>query len=331
MLSFSFANLQSRILIVMKRIYLYLLIIVLAATASIYLFIPTEINVTKVAAVNATFPAGTRFFMNTEKWKEWWPASESGVNTISNEVGFFHKQAHHSITKELFNGHAINTTFKGTTLKGEIIYAQLGIDSVAFFWKYTYNCSYNPITRIQEYFMLKDLKKNAAEILESLKSFLEKEENVYGMKIQHSFVVDTILISTKAMFSSSPNIEQVYKMIDQLKEYTKAQGAKETGFPMVNISVFDKTHFQTMVAIPVDKKLKETAQFSWKKMVAGKILIGEVKGGDFRTKNAFAEMHNYVIDHQLTSPAIPYISLVTDRKQESDSSKWISRIYYPVM
>jgi hypothetical protein len=79
------------------------------------------------------------------------------------------------------------------------------------------------------------------------------------MKIQHSFVVDTILISTKAMFSASPSIDQVYKMIDQLKEYTKAQGAKETGFPMVNISVLDKTHFQTMVAIPVDKKLKETA------------------------------------------------------------------------
>jgi hypothetical protein len=65
--------------------------------------------------------------------------------------------------------------------------------------------------------------------------------------------------------------------------------------------------------------------------VAGKILIGEVRGGDATTKNAFAEMHNYVVDHQMTSPAIPFISLVTDRKQEPDSSKWISRIYYPVM
>ncbi len=318
-------------LIAMKRIYLYLLILVIAAIASIYVFIPTEINVTKIAAVNATFPAGTRFFMNTEKWKEWWPVSDTEVSAISKEVGFFHHQAHHTITKELFNGHAINTTFKGNTFKGEIIYAQLGIDSVAFFWKYAYNCSYNPITRIQEYYMLKELKENTSEILGSLKSFLEKEENVYGMKIQHSFVVDTILISTKTTFETTPNIDQVYTMVNQLKDYTKAQGAKETGFPMVNITVLDKTHFQTMVAIPVDKKLNETAQFSWKKMVAGKILIGEVKGGDTRTKNAFAEMHNYVIDHQITSPAIPFISLVTDRKQEPDSSKWISRIYYPVM
>jgi hypothetical protein len=317
--------------ITMKKIYLYLLIFVIAAIASIYVFIPTEINVTKIAAVNATFPAGTRFFMNAEKWKEWWPASDSEVTTISNEVGFFHQHAHHTITKELFNGHAISTTFKGNLLKGELIYAQLGIDSVAFFWKYAYNCSYNPITRIQEYYMLKELKENTAEILASLKSFLEKEENVYGMKIQHSFVVDTILISTKTTFPTSPNIDQVYNMIAQLKVYTKEQNAKETGFPMVNITVLDKAHFQTMVALPVDKKLNETSNFSWKKMVAGKILIGEVKGGDATTKNAFAEMHNYVVDHQMTSPAIPFISLVTDRKQEPDSSKWISRIYYPVM
>lgn len=315
----------------MKKIYQYLFVLIIVAIASIYVFIPTEINVTKIAAVNATFPAGTRFFMNSEKWKEWWPAPDSGITEISKEVGFFHHQAHHTIGKELFNGHAINTTFKGNTLKGEVIYAQLGADSVAFFWKYAYTCSYNPIKRIQEYFMLKDLKENTAEILNGLKNFLEKEEKVYGMKIQHSLVVDTILISTKTIFPSSPNIDQVYKMIDQLKTYTKEQNAKETGYPMVNVTVLDKTHFQTMVALPVDRKLTETPIFSWKKMVAGKILIGEVKGGDARTKNAFEEMHNYVVDHQITSPAIPFISLVTNRKQESDSSKWISRIYYPVM
>jgi len=65
------------------------------------------------------------------------------------------------------------------------------------FWKYQYNCSYNPIQRIRDYYLLKDLKDNTAEILNSFKQFLEKEEKVYGMKIQHSFVVDTILISTK--------------------------------------------------------------------------------------------------------------------------------------
>ncbi|MEI8073334.1 MAG: hypothetical protein WCH78_01195 [Bacteroidota bacterium] len=315
----------------MKKIVAIVLVTILAAIASIYIFIPSEIPVTKIAAVNATSAAGTRFLLNPEKWKEWWPSNDPGITSISKEVGFFYKGAHHTPAKELFNGYAINTIFKGTALKGEIIYAQLGSDSVAFFWKYQYTCSNNPIQRLQEYFMLKELKENTAEVLNSLKAFLENEEKVYGMKIKHSFVVDTILISTKAIFPSSPSIDQVYQMVYQLKKYVKQKNAKETGFPMVNVSILDKTHFQMMVALPVDRQLEETTLFSWKKMVAGKILIGEVKGGDARTKKAFAEMHNYVTDYQITSPAIPFISLVTDRKQEPDSSKWISRIYYPVL
>jgi len=120
-------------------------------------------------------------------------------------------------------------------------------------------------------------------------------------------------------------------MIGQLKTYIKQQNAQETGFPMVNVLALDKTQVQTMVAIPVNKQLAETTVFSWKKMVAGKILIGEVKGGTERTKQAFDEMHNYVTDYHLTSPAIPFISLVTDRMIEKDSTKWISKVYYPVM
>ncbi len=315
----------------MKKLLTILLVAIFVAIAAIYFLIPSEIQVTKIAAVNATASASTRFFMNPEKWSEWWPASDTGLSSLSKEVGFFYQNAHHTPAKALFNGYAINTTFKGNSLKGEIVYAQLGMDSVAFFWKYQYICSNNPIKRIQEYFMLKELKENTACILNSLKSFLETEEKVYGMKIQHSLVVDTILISTKNVFPTSPSIDQVYAMIGELKEYIKQKNAKETGYPMINVTILDKQHFQTMVALPVDQKLEETSKFSWKKMVAGKILIGEIKGGDTKTKKAFAEMHNYVTDYHITSPAIPFISLVTDRKKESDSSKWISRIYYPVM
>ena len=36
-------------------------------------------------------------------------------------------------------------------------------------------------------------------------------------------------------------------------------------------------------------------------------------------------------DYHLTSPAISFQSLVTDRQVEKDSLKWITKIYYPIM
>ena len=34
-------------------------------------------------------------------------------------------------------------------------------------------------------------------------------------------------------------------------------------------------------------------------------------------------------DNALSSPAIPFESLVTNRMQEPDTSKWVTKIYYP--
>jgi hypothetical protein len=63
----------------------------------------------------------------------------------------------------------------------------------------------------------------------------------------------------------------------------------------------------------------------------GNILITEIKGGSASIDKAFKEMENYVSDYRRTPPAIPFQSLVTDRMKEPDTSKWITRIFYPVM
>jgi hypothetical protein len=65
-------------------------------------------------------------------------------------------------------------------------------------------------------------------------------------------------------------------------------------------------------------------------MIAGNILVAEVKGGPYTVTNAFNSLHDYVTDHDLQSPAIPFQSLITNRLQQPDSTKWITKIYYPI-
>jgi hypothetical protein len=38
-----------------------------------------------------------------------------------------------------------------------------------------------------------------------------------------------------------------------------------------------------------------------------------------------------VQDHQRVAPAIPFQSLVTDRTKQPDTSKWVTRLYWPIM
>ena len=62
----------------------------------------------------------------------------------------------------------------------------------------------------------------------------------------------------------------------------------------------------------------------------GNILVGETKGGRTATDSAIKAMEAYTNDHNHFSIALPFLSLITDRTKEKDSSKWVTKIYYPV-
>ena len=85
-----------------------------------------------------------------------------------------------------------------------------------------------------------------------------------------------------------------------------------------------------MTAIPVNKYIPTNKNFLFKRMVPGKILVTEVIGGVNTTANALKELELYITDRHLQSPAIPFESLVTDRSKQPDTSKWVTKVYYPI-
>jgi hypothetical protein len=62
----------------------------------------------------------------------------------------------------------------------------------------------------------------------------------------------------------------------------------------------------------------------------GNTLEAEFKGGPEATLKAFELFDTYKNDMGYTAPAIPYQLLVTDRAKEADTTKWVTKFYYPV-
>ena len=60
-------------------------------------------------------------------------------------------------------------------------------------------------------------------------------------------------------------------------------------------------------------------------------MTGEVTGGQKEIEEAQKQMELYITDYQRSIIAIPFQMLITDRTREPDSSKWITRIYFPVV
>jgi hypothetical protein len=169
-----------------------------------------------------------------------------------------------------------------------------------------------------------------AGILHHLQSFAEDKKNVYGFDIKQVSTKDTFLVTTKAVFSSYPSTANTYQLINKLKDYIDQQDAKQTGYPIINITQLDTNRFQVMTAVPVNKQLTNNGPIFFTRMVPGQFLAIDVKGGPSQVQEAVNQLHLYFSDYQRTSMAIPFQALITDRVAQPDTLQWNTRIYQPV-
>ena len=108
-------------------------------------------------------------------------------------------------------------------------------------------------------------------------------------------------------------------------------GRLENNFPMLHVRKSNDNTFETMVAIPINKYLEGKGKILNKRFVPWKVLTAEVKGGDYTVNEAFKQMLLYMSDNQIKGMAFPFASLVTERNMQPDTSKWITRIYTPIL
>jgi ribosomal protein L21E len=316
----------------MKKWIIGVSIIVILAVAYLYLFIPTMVSFHNSLTFGANFQGFNRVIYDQENWEKWWPGKEQNPASKNIQPAFQFKGNTYTVVEKRYNSFVISITGDDIKANTSLNFVPVTNDSVHLIWIGQSITSSNPFKRLQLYQELKELNSNMEGILETMRSYFSKQENIYGRSIQQIPVTDSVLVSTYGNSKGYPTTEFIYGLIDELEIYASSQSTKETGFPMLHVTTTDSVNFLTRVALPVEKRLPSSGNISYKWMMAGgKILVTEVKGGPAIIQKAFRELENYVHDHRRVAPAIPFQSLITDRMKEKDTSKWVTKIYYPVM
>lgn len=305
----------------MKKILLLLVLALTLAVGAVYIFIPGTVQVSAATPVKAALPGVYRIMSEDGNWKKWWPADQ--LLQLNDR--------RYKIEGHIFNAFDISVIENNDSVNSRIDLAFITPDSLTLGWSAIINTGLNPFKRWKASNRTKQLEKDFSAILSSIKNHMEKTENIYGFPVRATTVVDSILISAKKEFTKKPGVTEIENLVGQLRQYISLNGAKTTNFPMLNVLAADENHYEVMVAIPVDRRLPATKDFAPKYMLAGgNILEAEVKGGPYTIEKAFGEFENFRSDHKFTSPAIPFQLMVTDRAKETDTAKWVTRLYYPI-
>jgi hypothetical protein len=308
----------------MRRWFFYLLTLVILIAGAAYFLIPDDQNFSYQTTISCTDDGAMRLLHDKSKWQSWFPGERKDDST------FTYKSFTYRIKKMLFTGVEIILFNESDTITGDLEIISAGSDSANLIWNSSHILPGDPLKRFTGYFRGNKMRGNIESFLGEIKSFFEKEENIYGMKVSEQTVKDPSLVAVKNTFDHYPSIQEIYAMINAIKEYVQKKGGQEKDYPMLNVHTDDSLTYEVMAAIPTTTDLPSEGNFALKKMVLGNILVAEVKGGFGAIINGEQQLAAYVRDHKKSSPAIPYQMLVTNRLLEPDTSKWITRLYYPV-
>jgi effector-binding domain-containing protein len=273
-----------------------------------------------------------RYLSDQTKWDKWWPnESKEGQTSINNPPAL--NNYSYRVTKKLYNVVEVETIKKAQVIAGKIIIIPIAEDSLIVQWRNTFATSINPFIRIQQYLEAINIKKNVAALLDSLKSFSENKQKVYGFPIHHTTLKDTALVAIKAVTPVYPSTTFIYNIVAELRAYIKSHNGKEANYPMLNVTKRDDFHYEVIIAVPTNKPLIGNQRIVSKRMIIykDKLLTADVNGGPENIMRAHQALNDYMSDYNLISPVIKWESLITDRSKEKDSTKWVTKICIPIV
>lgn len=314
----------------MKRIFAVIVIIVFILFALSWFLIPAKLTISGAASYHANKEAVYRFLISDSNWHKWWPgtASKNDKGTWSFRYDDYTIQ----IEKIMYDAISLKLETNTSSLEGLLRVVPYKIDSLGIEIATEINNGTNPFNRIPGYFRAKKTKRMLNDIITSLQNYTSDLSNIYGINIKKEKVQYEGLVTAKQSFLHYPTTNDIYAIIEKLRNYVNRSGGKELFFPMLNINRIDSTNYIAQVGLPVDKKLPEEGDISLKLMLkGGNILTGDVTGGPNKIEEAMKQIEKYILDYQLLTVAIRFQMLITDRTKQPDSTKWVTRLYYPVL
>ena len=310
---------------------LLVVLLVLICLASIYIFIPDRIMVSEVEEVESSERIVAKYLNSNENRQKWWPSSGQILDSTGFESSVLDYEGYKfDFRNPDYNFNEVLITNNSLKTNSIITWDLSTKNLIRIHWKVSIPASYNPVTRVFQYIRAHRLKSHMAFIMESFLKFIVNSKNVYGIHFEREIVQDTILATSNTISISYPKTSEVYNRINSIKKYLREQGANQVNPAMLNISKNEQGAFQLIIAVPINRIVPPVQGILINRMVPGNILVAQIKGGPQSVAKGFNQMNLYLKDFKLVSPAMPFQSLITDRVDEPDTSKWVTKIYYPI-
>jgi hypothetical protein len=313
----------------MKKWIVWFFVIFVLGISSIYIFIPAKIVITNISSAEATITGEFRYISQEENWEKWWRNAD-GKSHNKGEP-FMYGTNEFRISRRSYNSVGIDIRGDGLDIPSFIHLISYAIDSTGAVWACEMPRTFNPFTRIRNYLNAREIKKNMTGVMKVFSAFISKPDNVYGMTIYKTTVRDTLMVSARFTSPDYPTTAQLYEYFDTLKRSIIKQKATPVGFPIMNLRKMPDGSFETQTGMPTNRLLKNDGKILALRMPPGLFMTADIRGGAYTVDEGMRQLDLFIQEYNRVKIATGFQILITDRRHEPDTTKWITKIKIPIV
>jgi hypothetical protein len=313
----------------MKKWIVWLLVILVLGIAAIYIFIPPKIVITNISSAEATISGEFRYIGQEENWEKWW-RDENGKSHVKGEPFTYGNYQYH-ITKQAYNSVGVEIERSGNKIPSTISLVSYSLDSTGAIWVCEISAPINPVARLRIDLNASEMKKSMTSVMKVFSAFISNPKNVYGMTIYKTTVHDTLMVSARFISPTYPTAIQLYSYFDTLKQAISKQHGTAVGFPIMNLRKMPDGEFETQTGMPTNRLLKNDGKILAIRMPPGLFLTSDIRGGTYSVDEAVKQLELFVTEYSRIKIATGFQILITDRRNEPDTTKWITQIKIPIV
>jgi hypothetical protein len=315
----------------MKKWFVAVLLLVLVGFLFIfYQFIPAKIGILQTETTEITQTAAFRVLSNESKWPKWWK-DENGKSPADGAP-----LSYNGFDFKLVSRHAgvigVEIAKGNFRLNSFITLIAFKYDSLLLLWRTdSLITGINPVARLAQFNRMKEIKECMKGILKNFRPYSVLPQNVYDCTIYRTSTDDTTMLCARYFTKEYPTTEVLYGYFDEVEKSIRKQKGFPISFPLMEIIQLKADSFETEVAIPTNVKLHDDGHVFYRRMEPGNFVATNVMGGTYSVSAAFDQLMNFTADYHRQIIAKPFKILVTDRRKEPDTLKWMTKIYIPVV
>jgi effector-binding domain-containing protein len=309
-------------------------------------FLPSEINIKRSIKIQSPGEIVFKHVNNLKSWEKWaiWFMIDSAMEKSysSPEEGKGAKVQWNSKNNKVGNG---NITITESAMPDSILmdlnFMENGIAKTGFYfysdsagtkitWVFKSDLGNNPLMKYFGLIMGKFVSSDFDDGLALLKKYCESLPKEPQYKIEIEKIESLEYFSERDTCSVITIGAKLGKMYTEIFDFISKNGIKESNPPFAIYHKFDGNIFDMEAGIPVDKlipsknKIIKSGKFS-----PSQAVVAYYYGPYEKDYLAHQQLKKWIKKHNKKIINSPFEVYVSDPSMEKDSSKWLTKIYYP--